>query len=129
MHARDSQRGLTFISWLLVLAVGLFFVLTGLKLYPGYYEAFGVKTSLNGLANDSDLATLPKVQIWKRLEKRFDINGINARDIGKDALIVEYDKKTKKRIIRLKYERRIPLYGNVDAMLRFDFPIQVDVTR
>ena len=38
MRLQKNQKGLTFISWLIILAVGGFFVMLALKLTPIYLE-------------------------------------------------------------------------------------------
>lgn len=130
MRTRVNQRGMGFVGIVFVLGVGAFFLLTGLKLYPGYYEALSIKTSMNGLAEDSEIGSMPKAAVWAALEKRFDINGVSTQRVRelKPALDVAYDKETKRRVIRLKYEYRTPLFGNIDAALKFDYPIYVAAT-
>ena len=122
MRSKNRQQGLSFISILLIFGVFVFFLFTGLKLFPGYYEYFSVRSSMEGLKGDSGLTTMSKPQIWRALEKRFEINQVNT--VKQEHLSVEQDKKTKKRIIRLAYEYRVPLYGNIDAVLKFDESFQ-----
>lgn len=121
MRLKKNQQGLSFITISLIFGVFVFFLLTGLKIYPGYYEYFSVKTSMEGLKGDSNLGSMNKKDIWLALEKRFEINMVNT--VKMEHLTVELDKKTKKRNIRLNYEYRVPLYGNVDAVLKFDTSI------
>lgn len=121
MRLKKNQQGLSFITIALIFGVFVFFLLTGLKIYPGYYEYFSVKTSMEGLKGDSNLDSMNKKDIWLALEKRFEINMVNT--VKMEHLTVELDKKTKKRNIRLNYEYRVPLYGNVDAVLKFDTSI------
>ena len=127
MQLRVSQSGMGFVSIVFVLGVCAFFLLSGLKLYPGYYEAFGVRTSMNGLATESEIGTMTKAALWKALEKRLDINAIQTARVRelKKQFAVSYDKETKQRLVRLAYEWRTPMFGNLDAVLSFDHPIYV----
>lgn len=121
MRLRKGQRGLSFITIALIFGVFVFFLLTGLKLYPGYYEYFNVRTSLEGLQGDAELTTMDKRAVWRALEKRFDINGVTT--VTMDHLLVQVDKKSGRRTIAIKYEYRVPLYGNIDAVLKFEHSI------
>ncbi|MEL0083246.1 MAG: DUF4845 domain-containing protein [Gammaproteobacteria bacterium] len=118
-----KQQGLTFISLMIIFAVGAFFFLTGLKLFPGYNEFFSVQSAMEGLAKEENIATMSRKQMWNGLYKRFDINSIKTPTY--DDLYVEYNKETKMREISLYYEYRVPLWGNVDAVMVFDAPIEV----
>ena len=127
MDLRASQQGMGFVGIVFVLGVFAFFFLSGLKLYPGYYEAFGVKTSMNGLAEESEIGSMSKTSLWRAMEKRLDINGVQTQRVRelREDFEVSYDKESKQRLIRLAYEWRTPLFGNLHAVLTFDNPIYV----
>ncbi|MCG2634824.1 MAG: DUF4845 domain-containing protein [Gammaproteobacteria bacterium] len=118
------QRGMTIMSLLIVIIVVSFFVVTGMKIYPGYYENFKAKKALNSLVDEVGIGKAPKATIWRMLERRFDIDMVNG--IKKEYLFITFDKETKKRKIALTYEYRTPLYGNITAALAFDDYILVD---
>ena len=118
-----KQRGITFISLVIIFAVAAFFFLTGLKLFPGYNEFYSVKSAMEGLSKEADIGTMTRKQMWNGLYKRFDINAVNTPTY--DDLYVEYNKTTKMREISVYYEYRVHLFGNVDAVMVFDAPIEV----
>lgn len=118
-----NQRGITFISLVVIFAVCAFFFLTGLKLFPGYNEFFSVKSAMEGLAKEENISTMSRKQMWDGLYKRFDINSVSTPTY--DDLYVEYNKETKMRDISIYYEYRVPLFGNLDAVMVFDAPIHV----
>ena len=122
--ALKQQQGMTITSLLMVIAVVFFFAVTGMKIYPGYYENFKAKKALNSLVDEIGIGKAPKSTIWRMLERRFDIDMVNG--IKKEYLFVGFDKETKKRKIALTYEYRTHLYGNVDAAMTFDDFILVD---
>ncbi|HAC34193.1 MAG TPA: DUF4845 domain-containing protein [Gammaproteobacteria bacterium] len=119
----ERQQGISFVSLMIVFAVCAFFFLTGLKLFPAYNEFFAVQSAMEGLEREENIATMPRKQIWNALYKRFDINSITTPTA--EDLYVEYDKETKTRVISIYYEARVPLYGNIDAVMTFDAPIFV----
>lgn len=118
-----KQRGVTFITLVFIFVIFAFFLLTGLKLFPGYNEFFSVKSAMNGLAQEENIGQMTRKQIWGSLYKRFDINSVTTPTY--DDLYVEYNKETKMREISMFYEVRVPMFGNVDAVMVFDAPIEV----
>jgi hypothetical protein len=118
-----KQRGVTFITLVFIFVIFAFFLLTGLKLFPGYNEFFSVKSAMNGLAEEENIGKMTRKQMWGSLYKRFDINSVTTPTY--DDLYVEYNKETKMREISIFYEVRVPMFGNVDAVMVFDAPIEV----
>lgn len=116
------ERGMTLIGWLLVLGLIGFFVVVVLRLWPIYYEYFGVKRALGKFHEQSDAARISKDEIWKRLTKQFYIDGVSGID-RKESFSVEDDKGV--RTITLTYERRTPMMGNVDAVVSFSESVTV----
>ena len=55
----QRQQGVTFIGWIVILAIVGFFVLLGLRLGPVYLENFSVKQALASLENDPEAHNLP----------------------------------------------------------------------
>jgi len=121
-----KQRGITFISLVIIFAVCAFFFLSGLKLFPGYNEFFSVQSAMKGLAQEPNIGTMTRKQMWNGLYKRFDINAVNTPTL--DDLYVEYNKDTKMREISIYYEYRVHMFGNVDAVMVFDAPIEVPLS-
>jgi len=118
-----KQRGVTFITLVFIFVIFAFFLLTGLKLFPGYNEFFSVKSAMNGLAQEENIGKMTRKQMWGSLYKRFDINSVTTPTYND--LYVEYNKETKMREISIFYEVRVPMFGNVDAVMVFDAPIEV----
>ena len=78
---------------------------------------------MKGLAEEERISTMTRKEMWAGLYKRFDINGISTPTY--DDLYVEYNRETKMREISLYYEYRVPMFGNIDAIVTFDAPIEV----
>ena len=118
-----KQKGITVASIIIILFVLGFFFLSFLKLFPGYNEFFSVQSAMKGLATEEKISTMTRKQMWDGLYKRFDINSVNTPTY--DDLYVEYNKDTKMREISIYYEVRVPMFGNIDAIMTFDAPIEV----
>ena len=111
------QRGMTFISWLLVLGIAGIFATIALTLIPIYIEHYSVKHVLAQFENDRDLAKKNTGELRALMQKRLKINGVYGFDV-KENLKVERDNG--RVTVRVLYEVRRPVMGNVDLIVHFD---------
>ena len=107
-----NQKGLTAISWLAILSVFFFFVLIMLRLAPIYMEHFNVSGSLQSLQEDRRVVDSDKAEIKQLLLKRFQINDVK-NVTGKHIKVTEKG-------VQVKYEVRVNVIANVDAVVAFD---------
>lgn len=112
---QSNQRGLTFISIVLILGLIAFFTLLILKIGPIYLNHSKVLSSLESLKEVKDIETKSKSEVLSLLHKRFDFNYVEyvtTRDI----------KITKRRNyvkVEVEYERVEPIVGNLSALAQF----------
>ena len=52
---RSKQRGMAVTSWIIVIAVVLFFTLLGIKMIPTYIEFYSISKILESVAEDRSL--------------------------------------------------------------------------
>lgn len=116
------QRGLTFISFALLMAVAGFFLLLLFRIGPVYLNHYKVRSSLESLKSDRDLLEKTREDILKTLEKRWDINMVDTVTT-KDVRITRSDGILR---VQVAYEVARPIMGNVDALIRFDDQIEVE---
>jgi len=121
MKLTSKQRGLTAISWLLIIAVALVFITFLLRLIPIYIEGYSVYDSLEGMKSDPKIASYQTRRIKKTLLKRLNINSVYS--VTADDIYVT--KKPSKTIIEVDYEVREKIVGNLDFVVRFDKEITV----
>lgn len=114
MKGMARQRGLTMISWLVVIAVVVFIVMIALKLFPIYLEHFSVQSSMKSLASESEPMT--SGQIRQTLGKRLAVNNVDQVNL-RDSLVI--DRRNSQNVIKLDYEVRVPFVGNVDFVVSF----------
>ena len=113
--ARRKQSGLTFIGWLLVLAVVASGVTLILKLGPHYIDFQTMKSVIEGLpANRVHQMSRPDIR--ESLEKRFKVN--NIRDL-KVSDVITVERLRDSTVLQLDFERREHLFLNVDVVLTF----------
>jgi hypothetical protein len=123
MLTRTRQNGISFWGLLVVAAVSIFFLLMFFKLLPSYIEHAKVKTALEGIAHQPDASTMEKSQIKTSFERRFNIDDVHDIDLNKDLFV---EKKPGVMTIRVTYERRVPLFYNVTALINFSDNAQVN---
>jgi Tfp pilus assembly protein PilE len=112
-----KQRGITLVSFIIVLIVVGFFFYMGMVIGPSYSEYYGVVKSMKSLAaqSNSDNAELSKLQI--DLQKYFDVGYVESVQ-GKDLKLIRTKTKNE---IDMNYEVRKPFIYNIDFVMKFDF--------
>lgn len=120
MKTHYSQRGMSSLGWLVVILVGGFFLTCALKLGPVYADNLLVRDalkSLNNLPGDGQSFTeLSDSNIRTQLNNYFTINGI--RDVPRNAVAIE--RKSDSVLVNINYERRVPLFYNIDVVMTFN---------
>ena len=110
-----KQRGISLVGWLFIIAISLFFVLLGMKMVPAYINYYDMVKVMTSMAKDSSLKQAGPVELKKLFMRRIDINGIY--DFPKDGFQV--DRTRGGTILRIDYEKREPVAGNVDVVMHF----------
>ncbi len=121
--SRSRQAGFTIWQWMVIVLVGGFLLTVGFSLAPLYINNYTVRATVQALQNEPELGRKSTQEIRLAVERKFDVNQIEAiqavcRDKAKPCLKVE---KTKTHlIIDANYEARTHVMGNVDAIVNFD---------
>ncbi len=120
----NNQRGMTLISWVIVLGVIAFFATIAIRLIPMYQEYFGVKNIMQGMEQELRNNKLTKAQVNVMLMRRFNTGYIQS--VKKDNITIERGKNnayvTK---IKIDYEVREPFIAQIDLIGHF--VVEVDV--
>ncbi|QXP83579.1 DUF4845 domain-containing protein [Methylococcus sp. Mc7] len=116
------QRGLTFLSFALLMAVAGFFLLLLFRIGPVYLNHYKVRSSLESLKSDREMLEKSREDILKTLEKRWDINMVDTVTT-KDVRITRSDGILR---VQVAYEVVRPIMGNVEALIHFDDQIEVE---
>ena len=110
-----SQRGITLLGFLMVLAVVGIFAFVGMKLFPVYSEYYSVTQSMKAIQMEPGVAALPPERIRILLDKRFNISYIDS--VKPEHITI---KREKGYHLRIAYEVRRPLAYNLDFVAKFD---------
>lgn len=111
---KRTQRGMTLIGFVMVLAVAGVFIYMGMKLIPMYSEYYAVKQAMEGLSQEGaggyDAAKV-KDFFFRRLDMSYSEN-VKPQD-------VKLVRKDSGWLMTVDYEVRRPLIANIDVVGHF----------
>lgn len=110
-----NQRGLTFISILVILFVIGFFALLILKIAPIYMNHFKVMEAMASLKREGGMETYSKAKIMDTVQKRLDVNMVE-HITPQDIKIVKTPTYVS---VTIDYEVIENLFGNLDVLVTF----------
>jgi hypothetical protein len=116
MAMKRKQGGLSLVGFLVVLAVVGFAAYVGMKLFPMYQEYYSVTSAMKGLANEPGVGDMDPAKIQDLFFRRLYINyseNVEARN-------VKFERTDGGWKMRVNYEVRRPLVGNLDVVGKFD---------
>ena len=109
------QNGMTMLSWLIVLAILVFFILIGIKMIPTYIENYSIKQVLMNMENDHKVRTMSPNEMKKSFMKRLKINSVYEFD--RKAITIKKEQFGTR--FAVDYEIRKPVAGNVSIVMAF----------
>lgn len=119
---KRSQKGITFLSFVIVLVVIGFFGFLAMRLFPVYQEYYSAVSVFKSVTEAPGAASESPAQIRVHLDKRFQISYIENINLEKD---IKFKNEKSGKTVQLKYEVRRPLMYNIDFVAKFDkvFPL------
>ncbi len=123
MRLLTSQRGITLIGFIIVLALASFFFLIGAKLFPMYTEFMAVKAAMVQVQNTPGSARLSPEQVWKILDRTFYTSYVDSVQRTNVQLV-----RQNGYFLRIAYEVRKPLVYNLDVVAKFDHSVELGRT-
>ncbi|MEE1947562.1 DUF4845 domain-containing protein [Pseudomonas alcaligenes] len=117
MKLARSQKGMSMLGWMVVLALVAFFASTAFKMFPHYMDFWALEKAITSLETDraSEVSTVR--DFYSHVEKSMQVNGI--RDIKLDD-VLEVQLDGNEFLVHLQYEKREPLIENLDLVANFD---------
>ena len=122
MNSLRSQKGMSVLGIMALLALVAFFVSAGLRMFPHYMDNRALSRMIQKIETDkaADVRTVP--DFYAYLSKGMTVNSIRNFDLEK-ALDVKIENN--EFVAHLKYEKREPLIQNLDLVARFDKEFRV----
>lgn len=108
-------RGITFLSFIIVLVVVGFFAYIAMRLVPVYQEYFSVRQAMKAVAEESGPNTSP-AQIRQSLSRRFDISYVESVK-PQDIRVIRDARGTQ---LNIQYQRITPFVYNIEFLISFD---------
>jgi len=119
---RHSQRGITFIGWLVLLVPIAIVGYAGIRLAPIYLNYMRVSKALSQSVSEAKGGDAFNVQALRvSLEKRFDIEGITHPTV-KD---IDIHRQNDHWVAIADYEDLAPAFGNVSLLVQFHKEVEV----
>jgi len=115
MRSLRQQSGMSMLGILILVGLFSFFLMVVIRLLPTYMEGRSVKTAIQDVAAASTSSNSIH-EVTKRLDSNFNTNRIEALSIRK----VKIYRDKGKIVINANYEKRVPLFEGVDAVLMFN---------
>lgn len=114
---KRTQRGMTLLSFVIVLAVVGFAIYLVMKLFPMYQEYYSVKQALKGLQQESGIANQDPGKIKDLFFRRLYIS--YSQNVKPENVDLKRNEKGGGWKMDVKYEVRKPLVGNLDVVGKF----------
>ncbi|HLA30150.1 MAG TPA: DUF4845 domain-containing protein [Pseudomonas sp.] len=122
MKLARSQKGMSILGWLMVLAFVAFFASAVFKVLPHYLDYMSMDKIIMSVETDraKQISTVPA--FYSHVSSGMQVN--NIRDLNlEEALKVKLENNEFR--AHLKYEKREPLIENIDLVVRFDKEFRV----
>ncbi|HYQ40215.1 MAG TPA: DUF4845 domain-containing protein [Pseudomonas sp.] len=112
-----SQKGLSMLSWLVVLAVVAFLASTAFKVLPHYLDFYSLQKIITGVEAEKALDIRTPGDFFAHVERGVQVNNIRDLDLRK---VMDVRLENNEFYVHLKYEKREPLIENLDLVVHFD---------
>ncbi|WP_339524932.1 DUF4845 domain-containing protein [Pseudomonas sp. EA_35y_Pfl2_R111] len=122
MKSAHSQKGMSILSWLMVLAVVVFLASAAFKVLPHYFDYMSLEKMITSVETDKAADVRNVNDFYGHISKGMQINSIRDLNI-QDAIKIKVENNEFR--VHLKYEKREPLIENIDLVVRFDKEFRV----
>ena len=122
ISTRKQQKGASIFAIIVMLIVAGIFFSVGFKLYPAYFDNKLVDSVLTEMIGNNDELNQSEFLIKRTVQRKFTVNQIR---LPKEALKII--KEGNKVILDLDYQVRVPMFANVDAMVKFKKKYEAEV--
>lgn len=122
MTSADDQKGLSFIGWLVLLAILGFAASAAAKIVPHYMDYMTMKKIIESAGTDRTADVSSSGELYAYVAKGMQVNNIRDLDLNKALTVTTENNRF---LAHLKYEKREPLIQNLDLVVKFDHEFSV----
>ncbi len=118
-HTPVAQGGATLYALIVVMTLLAIIIFAGLKISPAYIDNQIISNALNNMRESGDLRSMSLRDIRTSISRTMTANGASWSSDSLDQIEengVDY--------IQVKYEKRVPMFWNIDAVVKFDYRVQ-----
>ncbi len=115
-----AQRGQSMWGNLFMIGMLIFAAITVMKLWSPYYDDFAVAKAVENMQEDPAVPAMNANEMRESLNKRLQISNV---ELTKDD--VKVSKNDTGIQMDITYEKRLPMYGNVDAVVKFNHSLHI----
>jgi hypothetical protein len=115
-YSTTKQKGLTFITMMLILGLIAFFTLLAFKIGPLYLNHNKIATAITDVKNISNVENLSKHEVRMSLAKRLNMNYVDKIKIDD----FDITKRVNYISVELNYERVEKILGNLSVLVEFN---------
>ncbi|GAB3481853.1 DUF4845 domain-containing protein [Azotobacter salinestris] len=122
MKFPHSQKGLSILSWLVVLAVVAFFASTAFKMMPHYFDYMSMEKIITAIETERAADIRSIGDFYAHVSKGMQVNNLRDLDLQE---VLKVTLENNEFRAHLKYEKREPLIENLDLVVNFDKEFRV----
>ncbi len=111
-----NQQGLSIIGFIIVLSLVVFTSFIAMRIWPIYYEYFAVVNAMNSVASTRGSARMSPYDVRAKVYANLFVSGTEGTIKNENITVVRKNGVH----VRIVYERREPLIGNLDVIAHFD---------
>jgi hypothetical protein len=116
MKSINRQQGASALGVLVLVGMFGFLLMCSMRVVPSYLEGRGLRAAIEHVLEDPEIPKASIRLIRRKLENSFNMNQITALP-ARDIIITRDGNLI---IIDAKYESRVPLVLNIDAVIKHD---------
>lgn len=117
---KRTQRGATFITWMSGLGMVILVFVTMVKLGPLYLEHYAVRSMVDEIARDPEMARATTQQLRHKVADFLNINSLYT--LSPDAFTIQpVEGKSNVRALEVTYEVRKHWIANIDFLTTFHY--------
>jgi hypothetical protein len=115
--SRKRQAGLGMLGWLVVLGLAAFGLTCFFKIGPVYLDYWQTKKAIEDVVLSNQAMGQSNEELFNSIEKHLDVSRVESITV-KDMRVINEPKGG--RVLDAHYEKRVPLIGNIDVVVKFD---------